>query len=285
MNNLDDYREVNTLKGCKSNEIVKITNYKLIKTMPYNRGQIVGFDEKRVKGLIQIYESGRYYDEMSVIIVNKSGYPLNGNNRVEMAKRLGIPLLVRVLTAPIYNENLEKLIEIITVYNSKNPAWSAREQFRTALLMENKLALQLDTLWSRIIANNPRLSVNSITKNQMIVMLKRNPAMTKATKVDYADFNNSDLWEYAKSEEFEEELKYISNIVSYFKDSPIQANGVLIQLFKFMWSNYPKFNKERFWKNLLDYGFVLDNTLTNNKGKKVQMSKKINQRIIELINM
>lgn len=281
MKKLPYYRTIRTLKEFLTiapNEIVQTKNYDLFETLDGNRGKENGYDEKRVRILVEKMTNGTFYQEMSVIMVNLSGISIDGRNRIEACRRTNSYVIFRVLFGEIYNtKDKLKLLVVVATYNATNPIWTAKELFDCAVIIKNPLAILLSELRAEFIANNIRLSEGDISVNQMMTLVARNKFKTHSTKTSLDAYLNADYLKYAKTSQFKDEFGFVCEIIGYFKDSPIDACRVLEQLLFLMWDD-DKFNKNNFLLNLRIKGFKIDLDGTNGKGK----GRLIRHKILEL---
>jgi hypothetical protein len=263
---LSQYRMVNSLKGLKPSEIVQTLKYEMFTALFANRGKEKGFDEKRVQRLVALIESGEYYHEMSIVIVNKKGVSIDGANRIEAHRRTGTPVLFRVLTSAMYNGTITQSLKIVTVYNDNNPTWTANEQFNTAYQTGSVLAQLLASLRADIIGQSIKLNEKDISVNLMMTLVERNKKKTHSRKRIYSEYFNEDFLKYAQTSEFLNEFIFVAKIIEYFKDSAFDVARILEQLLFVLWDD-SKFNCDKFFRNLLKKGFVIENLDNKQKGK------------------
>jgi len=270
VNPLICYRTVDSIIGLKSNQIYKTKNYDMFATLVGNRGEKLGFEEKRVLKLVALMTSKEYFEEMSIVMINKNCISLDGNNRIEAARRMNMYILFRVLTANIYNGTGSEILSIVSKYNACNPTWSAIQQFKTAIHDGCKLAILLDKLRSNISSELVNFSEADLSVNQMMTLVERNKAKTHSRKRNFSEYYNEDYLKYAKTESFVEEFYFVCKVIVYFKDGALSShtNGILKQLLLVMWDD-SKFNKDVFLRNLKRKGFTVGNTKSSTFNSKV----------------
>jgi len=266
------YRMIKTpkeFKGLKSNEIVQTFKYDLFNAIFANRGKELGFDEKRVQNLVKLILSGEYFSEMSIVLVNKNGVTLDGANRIEAHRRTNTPVLFRVLTDDAYNGTITDNLKIVARYNDFNPMWTANEQFKTAFQAGSVLAKLLASHRADIIGASMKLAENDISVNLMMTLVEKNKKKCHSRKRSFIEYFNEEYLKYAQTAEFVEEFEFVAKIIEYFKDSPFDAARILEQLLFVMWDD-SKFNKNKFFHNLLKKGFVIPDLDSKNKGKMIR---------------
>lgn len=252
------FQTVKSLANLKANVIYQTTSYNLFKPIVGNRGEDKGFEEKRVRRYVKLIEDGQFFDELSVIIVTADGRIADGVNRWEACKRTNRPILFRVLSQPMFNQDDNVLLNIVAIFNGSNPTWSANQQYKAAKIVGMKLALQLSLLRSQIVMRDIRLSEKDISPNLMLTLVARDPKNTKARKKNLSEYNNNEYYAYAQTEEFFEEFEYVARIISYFKDGMFDASKVVKELLSLMWGD-ANFDKDAFYTNLLKKGFKAKN--------------------------
>lgn len=277
------YKLVTTIaefNSLKSNEIACTKNFKLFNHILGNRGKETGFDEKNVKGLTKIIDSGTYYHELSVITVNKKRTAIDGNNRIITHTRKGLFIFFRVMTADLYNpKDQSKLMIIVANINGYNPSWSAKTMFETAYYLGSGLAHRLADLRSEVCANIPCLSEGDITVNQMMNWIKRDKNHPKASKTNFSEYYEKEEYlNYALTPEFAEEFAYICNVIAYFKNTPFDPARILEQLLSLMWGN-DDFNRGKFYTTLLaKKRFVIADVDSKKRAKAIR------EKILEYAN-
>ena len=280
-NYLLDYRIIRTskqLKGLKPSEILQTTNYTIFKPLFANRGKVNGFEEKRVLNLMKLIMDNTYYHEMSIVLINKDGVSIDGANRIEAHRRTKTPVLFRVLTNEIYNGSVRNSLNIVTVFNGFNPIWTAKQQFETAYQVGSKLAQLLSSIRADFVGQSIKLAEGDIRVNLMMTLVERNKKKTHSRKRGFLEFFNSDYLKYAQTDEFLNEFKFVCKVIEYFKDSPFDAARILKQLLFVMWDDN-KFNSNKFFRNLVKRGFIVDVTESREKGKLIRA------KIIELAGL
>lgn len=250
----DCYQTANTInRSLQCDRNYKTNNYNIAKTLVGNRGSELGYDEKRVRQLVRMILSGLFLFEMSVVQINSHGISLDGNNRIEAARRTGTYFLFRVLTSAIYNQTEpEKVLSVINRFNNYNPTSSANEQYKSALIVNSPLAQRLSDL--RALKG---LSHKDITINQMMTIVERNKQKTHSRKRGYDDYFDEEYTAYAMTPQFENEFDLACKVIEYFRGTTIQANTVLKQVLFMMWDDN-KFDINRFSTALLKGKLVLD---------------------------
>jgi hypothetical protein len=274
------YKTVELMKQFKqlnSAEVQRTKLYDFFKPIEGNRGRTQKFDEKRVRNIVKIIESGNYYEEMSLVIVNKKGTIIDGVHRVEALRRKDMYVYFRMLTSDRYNpKNPADLMLVVSTINTYNPAWTAKEMFETALLLGNKLATLLDDLRCGLVTSNELpLVEGDIRINTMMVLVKRDPKQTHGRRVNFGDYYCEDKYlEYAQSPEFVAEFKYVCKIIAFCKSTEFDAARILEQLLNVMWTD-ANFNRDIFYANIIVNGFKIAESATNR-------AKAIRNKILEL---
>lgn len=246
------YRTVSSLKRLKSNENCKTKNYDMFTTLVGNRGEDKGYEEKRVIKLVALILSGNYFEAMSIILVNKSGISLDGNNRIEAARRTKTYVIFCVMTEDKYNGSTTDVLKVVTKYNDCNPTWNAIQQYKTALKEGSVLAKKLEDLRAAFVAgSNGTFVANDITVSQMMTVVERNTAKTHSTKRNFSEYFNEDFTKYAQTSQFEKEFNFVCRTIQYFKVGALSANGntILKQVLYILWTD-SMFNMSIFEKNL-----------------------------------
>lgn len=270
-----NYKVVNSLRGLKSNEIYQTSKYSLFTALVGNRGEKLGFEEKRVRELIEKIKEEVYKHHLSVIIVNKSGIGIDGMNRIEALRRTKNPVIFRVVLEPEFNDSNSNLLNIVAIFNNSNPTWTANQQFRAALEVNNPLAHLLENLRAAVVAQSVKLRTNDISPNQMMTLVERNKLKTHSRKRNLIEYSNAEYLKYAQSAEFEAEFRFVCKVIEYFKDSAHDACRILEQLLYLMWDD-SKFNRNAFYYNLVKKGFVINITDSRKKGMLIR------EKIVEL---
>jgi hypothetical protein len=266
------YRMVNSLKGLKglkSSEIAQTTNYSMFAPIFANRGKEKGYDEKRVQALVKLIESGEYFYDMSVVMVDKSGVTIDGANRIEAHRRTKTPVLFRVLADAMYNGTVIETLKVVTTFNGFNPTWSAKEQFDTALQAGSVLAKRLSSLRADFVGDSVKVSENDITVNLMMTLVEKDKKKAHSRKRNFREYFNDEFLKYSLTNEFAEEFVFVCKVIEYFKDSAFDAARILEQLLFVMWDDN-KFNRNKFYHNLLKKNFVITNMDSNQKGKLIR---------------
>jgi len=246
------YRTVSSLKGLKSNENCKTKNYDMFTTLVGNRGEDKGYEEKRVQKLVALILSGNYFEAMSIILVNKSGISLDGNNRIEAARRTNTYVIFCVMTEAKYNGSTTEVLKVVTKYNDCNPTWSAIQQYKTALKEGSILAKKLEDLRAAFAASsNGTFLATDITVSQMMTVVERSTAKTHSLKRNFSEYFNDDFTKYALTSQFANEFNFVCRVIQYFKVGALSTNtnAILKQVLYVMWSD-SKFNMDIFEKNL-----------------------------------
>lgn len=266
-------------KNLNSAEVQRTKLWDFFKPIEGNRGKTQKYDEKRVRNIIKIIESGNYYEELSIVIVNKKGIIIDGVHRVEALRRLKMFVYFRMLTSDLYNpKDPSDLMLVVSTINTYNPAWTAKEMFETALLLGNKLATLLDDLRCDVVTSNEfPLVEGDIRINTMMVLVKRDPKQTHGRRVNFGDYYCDDKYlQYAQSPEFADEFKYVCKIIAFCKSTEYDSVRILEQLLNVMWTE-PNFNRDVFHANIVTNGFKLSESVSNR-------AKAIRNKILDLGN-
>lgn len=246
------YRTVSSLNGLKSNEILKTKKYSIFATLVGNRGEKQGYEEKRVQKLVALIKSGNYFEAMSIILVNRKGIALDGNNRIEAARRTNTYVLFCVMTEAKYNGSKSETISVVTQFNACNPTWTAVQQYKTALEEGCELAHIIEDLRADFVAgSNGTFKTTDITVSQMMTVVERSSIKTHSLKRNFSEYYNQDYLTYAKTSQFKKEFDFVCRIIQYFKVGALSTNtnAILKQVLYVMWTDN-KFNMDIFEKNL-----------------------------------
>lgn len=268
---------IKQMRNLNSAEVQRTKLYDFFKPIEGNRGRTQQFDERRVKNLLKIIDSGNYYEELSLVIVNKKGTIIDGVHRVEALRRRDMFVYFRMLTSDRYNpKNPADLMLVVSTINTYNPAWTAKEMFETALLLGNKLATLLDDLRCGIVTSNKfPLVEGDIRINTMMVLVKHDPKQTHGRRVNFGDYYCDDKYlEYAQTPEFAEEFEYVCKIIAFCKSTEYDSVRILEQLLNVMWTD-TNFNRDIFHANIVANGFKLPESISNR-------AKAIRNKIVEL---
>lgn len=261
----DNYQGVNSLVNLVVGTIYRTKNYGMLKHLQFNRGTKVGYDEQTVVKFVEMYLQGYFIPEMSIVSINLDGISVDGNNRIEACKRLGIDVLFHICAdAKINTKNQLKLTNILTIYNSYDPSWSRIEQQKCAESHNSPLALRLKALRDNLINNSKYLNERNLKTNLLMLLLDKFNLTSRMSKNIFEMFCNEVFFEYSNSEEYLETVRYICDVISALEKtkilfkSLIDTSKVVDQVIKIMRTEYT-FNKQQFLLNVLHEGFLVSN--------------------------
>lgn len=243
-------REVKSINGLEEGVVYKTTNYDMFSPVSGNRGHEDGIIPKKVNTYVNLIKNGKFFDDASPILINKSGQIIDGHNRKKAHEMTERPVFFRITMNPAFNsKNTNQLLNNIALFNGTNTTWTGKDNFRSSIMTKAPLAMALSEIREEMI-NTHNVVRGDLSSGQMYSYVTKKIQLGKRNRMVYSD---KKLAEYAKSDEFKDEMNFISKIIEYFKNTPIRPSKIINQLMPLIWSG--SVNKDKFYHNLIKYGF------------------------------
>jgi len=212
---------VDSLKDVKPYQVVRTTNYKLIKANPLNR-----YDKKRVDGFVKLINNGDFYEKSTIVKVDYLTHMLNDDHHKVMAMEKTETPVVFML-CDLGNEfRGEFSMESIAKLNNSNSAWTAKDKFDQAKEAGYMVATILSSFKNRIDKAEP--TNNFRPWNLLNFALGKNCESGVAIE----DYRNNDIVELLTSKIFEDDFKALVSVIGKLAlmDLAVRPSDVLKRL-------------------------------------------------------
>jgi len=251
------YMQVNSFVNLDPGRNYITYNYSIFDFLIYNRGVKSGVKNTRVQKFINLVKENKYYFDLAVIIVNQNGVILDGRHRFEQAKACGLPVLFVITDDPRLNiANGFELACNIAIFNAHNPKWESTDNYNTAVLFKRSLAVHMDSILGKLSTNYPKVDSTVFKSTQFIHLLDFKHLKTTLRSRTLEEFDRTELLNVAVTKEFNEALKSVLSIISYFLvyGAPVRTSKVIESLAMLIKTD-PHFCITQCAKNVKKMGF------------------------------
>ena len=251
---------INSLaEATKVGKIYTTTNFKICKRVRFNRGEKNGIEPARLAYFKKLYESGKYFNQVSYVLINLIGEIIDGTHRHAMHEALGIPVNIMVTDQEEFNSEDEavKLLAIAT-YNAKDSKWQPSAHFNAAYLFESPLALRIYDIKSEY-ENTYKFKKNLLTPSRIYAVLTHDRIGLAGKGQDVSAYCNSSLVPEINSDRFNKEFSFICAIMNLVIDRNKELNSdinpffVIRVILPMIWDN--ELNMEKFYSRLVKYQY------------------------------
>lgn len=217
----DNIPMVTSLKDVKPYQVVRTTNYKLIKANPLNR-----HDKKRVDGFVKLIKDGEFYEKQTIVKVDFLTHMQSDDHHKVMAmKQCKIPVVF--MLCDLGNEfRGEYSMESIAKLNNSNSAWTPKDKFDQAKEAGYMVATILSSFKNRLDKAEP--TNNFRPWNILNFALGKNCESGVAIE----DYRNDDIVELLTDKAFEGDFKALVSVIGKLAlmDLAVRPSDVLKRL-------------------------------------------------------
>ena len=198
----DNIPTVDSLDNLKPYQVVKTTNYELIKRNPLNR-----FDQKRVDNFKNLMEKGKFYHKPTIILVDYITYMINDNHhKITALAEKNEP--ITFMLCDLGEEFRSELsMEHIANLNDSNSAWTSKNKYDQATNAGYSVAATLVGLKKKL--QNVEPSNNFRPWNILNFALGKN--CESSVKIE--DYRNSKINTILNSKSFNKDFKALITII------------------------------------------------------------------------
>lgn len=204
----------------------------LIKVLPDNRG-LEGklYLESKIKELEEKFAKGIYHTDL-IVHLNKYLFCIEGNHRLEFAKRNNLPVSY-ILTTSKKSQSTNKvaLHEVAQDLNSSKTRWSPTQSFNSAIKDRKPLALflqaEIDKLNSEI--TNEVSKKNSVKATWVYGLMTQNFKLFKSgDPLPDLYFIDNKAMKHSKTEEYKTDRQHYVDISKLLYKKGVQSfNGLV----------------------------------------------------------
>ena len=261
------FKSVNSFEKVKVGTTYSTTNFKMFKTLKFNRGRDNGIEPKRVQDFKKLYERGEYFTQVIHLFVNLYGVIIDGHHKLAMHKELNLPINFTVLPQAEFNEGTEiQILGAIARFNAKTSKWDANAHFDTALKCGEPVALAIAKLKAKYDLKHG-FKRNLLTAGRIHTLIKEDQTALKSTLKTVEDYCDKSLLNAMSDKKFEKEFEFVCAVLYsvnewnavHKKDSFVTPFFVIRAVMPKIWDN--ELNMEKFYHNMTKRGLYISNTL------------------------
>jgi hypothetical protein len=162
---------VDSLDNLEVGRIYQTTNYDMIKSLEFNRGEQEGFVPKRVAAIVKMIENNTFMWGVCHVLVNLKGNGIDGNNRKQGIKIKKMPLNFMLTAEPRFNlDDDSEILNNVSDYNSINSAWFDGDSYLSALGYDEPTAMAIFNLKAEITENWGAKIADQFTPSRVVVL-------------------------------------------------------------------------------------------------------------------
>lgn len=261
------FKKVNSFKDVKTGTVYSTTNFRMFKTLKFNRGRDNSIEPKRVQDFKKLHERGEYFTDVIHLFVNLYGVIIDGHHKLEMHKSIKLPINFTVLPQAEFNEGTEiEILGAIARFNAKTSKWDANAHFDTALKCGEPVALEIAKLKAKYDLKYG-FKKNLLTAGRIHTLIKEDPTALKSTLKTVEDYCDKSMIVSMSDKKFKKEFDFVCAVLSavndwnevHKQDSFVTPFFVIRAVMPKVWDN--ELNMEKFYHNMQKKGLYISNTL------------------------
>lgn len=214
-----------------------VDNFKII---GYNRGKETGYDENRVKGLMELMTTEDFIWLLSTIKViyrkkSKLLIVLDGANRITAVRFLiengvlpaNFEIPFTLIEDKFFDNTTDKeLIDFISIINEYDPRWKEAEHFDAASASKLLTATMFGIYVSKFKAERENLKYEKdfrvrnvpLKLNVLLSLATKKPIAHGVSSLKYKDFRDDNIGNYMKSDEFKNDFESLIKFLKIVKE-------------------------------------------------------------------
>lgn len=262
-----DFPKVNSLDNLEVGRIYTTDNYPILKHLENNRGEVKGYQSKRVKPLLNKIDKGLFFMDVFHVIVNLDGYIIDGNNRLEALKQRGLPVNFFITGQNAFNgKSASEILNNVSEFNSLNSEWAWKDCYQSALALDEPVAMVIEQVRNSLTLQG--MNLNTFTATRLIGIAQADKGkVSSEKKITRKIFCDGELAEKFKTDAFKKDLDFIVRVMKYVKGNSLikDAWHVVKSIMPYMWEC--KLDHDHVFKSIEAVGF---NSLTGTELSVVQ---------------